>query len=193
MARHAFLFLLLLLLPALGQDEGEVIGGEDEEETTGQEESGEEESRCTCRDGNASYRSLGSPRRPPGDPPWCPVARRDLSCKLWKAPKGLGEGYRAANMRSFLLRHAVSWQIECSLCAQPKDKKKALRPEHADAAAAARSQKKIGGKRIEVAMSPYYVFVTDIPRLKIITDGGGIRMATHHELLHLYLQRAETA
>jgi len=194
LARHALLFLLFLLLPALGQDEGEVIGGEDEEEeAAAQEESGEEASSCTCRDGNASYRSLGSPRRAPGDPPWCPVARRDLPCKAWKAPKGLGEGYRAASMRSFLLRHAVSWQIECSLCAKPKNKKKGLRPEHADAVVAAQSQKKIGGKRIEVAMSPHYVFITDIPRLKIITGGGGIRMANHHELLHLYLQRAETA
>jgi len=182
LARRAFLFLLLLLLPALAQEDGEEAAA-----------GGEEESRCTCQDENASYQSLGAPVRSPGDPAWCPVARRGLACKPWKAPKGLGEGYRAANLRSFLLRHAVSWQIQCSLCARKKGKNKGLRPEHADAVAAAQSQKKVGGKRIEVAMSPHYVVVTDIPRLKIITDGGGIRMATHHELLHLYVQRAETA
>ncbi len=196
MSYRALLLLLLLLLPALGQDEGEIFEDDEEEieqEEGREEEHGGEELRCTCRDGNASYQSLGSPKRPPGDPAWCPVARRGLTCKPWKIPRGLGEGYRAANMSSFLLRHAVSWQIQCSLCAKPKKKKQGLREEHMDAVAAAASQKKIGGKRIEVAISPRYVFVTDIPRLKLITEGGGIRVATQHELLHLFLQRAETA
>ncbi|MHC4550426.1 MAG: HEAT repeat domain-containing protein [Planctomycetota bacterium] len=192
MSLHRLCFLLVAVLPLLpaGAQEAQT---DDEEEGAEQAAGAQEERKCTCREGHASYQSLGSPMRPPGDPAWCPIARAGLTCKLWKPGREHGEGYRAANMRSFLLRHAAAWEIQCSLCARFKGRKKGVREEHAEAAEAALSQKKIGGKRIEVAMSPHYLCVMDIPSLKIITKGGGIRVAGRHELLHLYVQRAETA
>jgi hypothetical protein len=94
-------------------------------------------------------------------------------------------------MDSFLLRHAASWNIQCSLCAPNK---KEIRDEHAEAVGVAAEEKKIGGDRIEVAMSPHYVLVMgEHPFLKIATAGGGIRVADRHELFHLYLQRFEIA
>jgi len=96
-------------------------------------------------------------------------------------------------MESFLLRHAASWNIQCSICARWRQKRGQLREGHAEAEEVAATQRKIGGKRFEVAMSPHYVVVMDHPRLKITTAGGGIRVADQHELLHLYAQRCELA
>jgi hypothetical protein len=52
--------------------------------------------------------------------------------------------------------------------------------------------KALGGKRIEVAISPHFLLVMDIPSLHLLTVGGG-RVFRRHELLHVYLQRAEMA
>jgi len=152
----------------------------------------ESEHACTCQEGNACYEALGCPKKTPADPSPCPAVRAGLPTKMWVIPKGLGEGYRAANMKAFLLRHAHSWRIQCSECAY-NTKEDTPRPEHADILPALEAMRAIGGKYIEVAASPNYVFVTDIRQLKVATDRGGARIADQHELLHLYLQRAEQA
>ncbi len=148
--------------------------------------------KCSCREHYATYTALRCPKKAPADPTRCEVANKGLTCKTWKAPSK--DGYGAGNMESFLLRHAAAWHVECSLCAKALISKKAApRPEHAEMIAVAAKMKRVGGKRIEAARSHNYLFVTDLPPLKITTAGGGFRMASRHELLHLYLQRAEIA
>ena len=54
-------------------------------------------------------------------------------------------------------------------------------------------QKNIGGKYTEMAMSPNFVVISDLRQLKIVTSRGAPRPLSQHEMLHLYLQRAEQA
>ncbi|HEX5138635.1 MAG TPA: HEAT repeat domain-containing protein [Planctomycetota bacterium] len=153
----------------------------------------EEEATCTCDVGPSDYESLGAPVRAPGDPSICDLVNRGLSPRPWRIPDGLDGDYRQANLESFLLRHAASWGIQCSVCARWKQKGDALRDAHAPAEQLAETQRKIGGKGFEAAISPHYAVVTDIPKLQIVTRGGGVRLAFKHEILHLYIQRAELA
>jgi hypothetical protein len=169
-----------------------------------------QESECTCREGNGSYQFLRCPRAVPADPDPCPTV------------KGIGRGHPNRNppkewndacwlsprMECFLRRHAASWRISCSLCLKKKccpfsnwqncpnchgparkfeDGERDLMMAQLDI------QRKIGGNRIQMAMSPRFMIITDIPRLKIATAHGAPRIVTQHELLHLYLQRAEQA
>ena len=151
-----------------------------------------EDAACTCDVGPSDYEALGAPVRSPGDPSICDLVNRGLAPKPWRPGPEHDGDYRMASMESFLLRHAASWQIQCSVCARWRQKG-GVRPDHAEAVQVAEAQRKIGGRMIQVALSPHYVFVTDIPRMQIVTAGGGVRMAFQHELLHLYLQRAELA
>lgn len=140
-----------------------------------------EDDACTCDVGPSDYESLGSPVRPPGDPSICDLVNRGLAPKPWRPGEGHDGDYRMASLESFLLRHAASWGIHCSVCARWKQKD-GLRDGHAEAEQIAATQRKIGGKGIEAATSPHYVVVTDIPRLQIVTRGGGVRLAFKHEL-----------
>jgi hypothetical protein len=151
------------------------------------------EDDCTCDVGPSDYEALGAPVRSPGDPSICDRVNRGLAPKMWQPGPEHDGDYKMASMDSFLLRHAAAWKIQCSLCAKWKQKDGGLRSEHSDATQVAISQKKLGGRMIEAAISPHYVFVTDLPRLQIVTKGGGVRMAFRHELLHLFLQRFELA
>ena len=62
-----------------------------------------------------------------------------------------------------------------------------------DILARVKVQKKLGGKGFEMAYSPHFAVILDHRNLKIKTRGGPPRVAKKHELLHLYLQRAEMA
>ncbi len=149
--------------------------------------------KCTCNDDRPSYSSLNCPTKAPADPSPCERINRGLGCKTYKLPKGLGDGFRAGTMESFLLRHALGWEIQCAICASTGMSKKQYRDGHKEALDLEKDMRKIGGKRIHVAMSPNFVMISDIRGLKIATRGGGARLASRHELLHLYLQRAEMA
>jgi HEAT repeat protein len=104
-------------------------------------------------------------------------------------------------MDAFLARHAVSWRIACS-CWEKKEKKLSpgvrellehIRPELDDVYGHIQSQREIGGKRIDIAFSPHYIIVTDIPWVKIATIQGPPRIASKHEFMQLMLMRAEMA
>ena len=166
--------------------------------------------KCTCREGNGSYLFLRCPKAAPADPDPCPAAYKGLHPKK-NPPKAWNDAcWQSPRMACFLRRHAASWGITCSLCFKKKccpfnnwhncpwchgEKKDPSDhyPELEELQAALKVQRKIGGKRIEMAASPRYVFITDIRGLKIATAGGGPRWMDKHEMLHLYLQRAEMA
>ena len=190
--RSTVLMLLLCAPFAAAQEEGE--------ETSGR--------KCTCRDGNGSYLWLRCPKAPPADPDPCPAAHDGMHPGV-PVPKEWNDMCWMSNrMSCFLRRHAASWRITCSLCHEKKccpypnwhncpechgEEKEAQDPELPLLLQTLEEQKKIGGKRIEMAVSPHYVIVMDHPSLKIATSRGGPRVATQHELLHLYLQRLEMA
>jgi hypothetical protein len=46
---------------------------------------------------------------------------------------------------------------------------------------------------ITLGWSAHFYVVTDIPRLKLLTQGGAPRVADQHEIVHLFLERAEKA
>jgi len=167
-----------------------------------------QESKCTCIEGNGDYVYLRCPKGAPGDPSPCPATRPDGTHPRKPLPKAWNDMcFMSGRMSCFLRRHAASWQINCSQCAVKKccpfpnhkncpechgDKAEAP-PDHAEVLEFAADHKRRFGKRIEVAYSPNYVVISDIGSLKITTRAGAPRIASRHEILHLYLQRAELA
>ena len=61
------------------------------------------------------------------------------------------------------------------------------------AQAARRSRATRPKKPMMVGWSEHFYLATDIPRLKLLTQGGAPRVADQHELVHLFLERAEKA
>jgi len=149
--------------------------------------------KCTCNDDLPSYESLRCPTKPPADPSPCERINKGLNCRIYRLPKGLGEGYRDNGMDSFLLRHSIGWKVQCSLCAETHVSRGEVRDDHREAFDLAKQMQRIGGRRTEVAMSANFVVISNLRGLKIACRGGGARLARRHELLHLYLQRAEMA
>ncbi|MHC4490198.1 MAG: hypothetical protein ACYTDU_01045, partial [Planctomycetota bacterium] len=164
--------------------------------------------QCTCDQGNGSYLYLRAPKAPPADPDPCPAVIGGIhpGKSLPKAWNDLC--WLQPRMECFLRRHAASWQISCTLCTKKKccpfpnwrncpechgPKREANVADLEALEFLLKDQRKIGGQRIEMAMSPHYLLVTDIPGLKIVTARGSLRMVHKHELMHLYLQRAEQA
>jgi len=162
---------------------------------------------CTCAEGNGSYLYLRCSKRAPADPDPCPATHHGLHPK--KALPGPWNDmcWQSPRMGCFLRRHGASWGIECSLCATkkccpmpnwqncPECHGEAKEPPawFESIKQLAKEQKALGGRAIEVATSAHYVMVTDLASLKITTGAGAPRVATKHEVLHLYLQRAELA
>jgi len=163
--------------------------------------------KCTCRDGCASYLYLKCPKPPPADPDPCPATHDGLHPHV-PLPKAWNDlCWQSGRMDCFLRRHGVSWGISCSMCATEKCcpyPNRANCPEcsgeeregpagNREMEEIAKEQQKDFDRNIEVARSAHYLIVTDLRSLKIAMAGGGARLATKHELLHLYLQRAEMA
>ena len=113
-------------------------------------------------------------------------------------------------MECFLKRHAASWGMACSRCIEPRKCcnnphpencprcEKADSPWPAEAAdtvrdRALREADTFASRDVVVILSPHYYLVTDIPSLKIHTQGGAPRVAGMHELAHIYAERCEKA
>jgi len=161
---------------------------------------------CTCNQGKACYHQLRCPSSAPADPDPCPAclgSAHENPPKEWNDPC-----WQSPRMACFLRRHAASWGISCSLCLEDKccpfpnwkncpechgDAAECRDPGMASILDEVKNQKAIGGKAVEMAMSGRYVIVTDLRGVKIATERGSPRYVTKHELMHLYLQRAEQA
>jgi len=168
---------------------------------------GAEDSKCTCGNGTASYLWLKCPKAAPGDPDPCPAVRDGLHIG-GRMPREWNDAcIQAPRMECFLRRHGAAWRIQCSLCAAkpccpfpnwsccPRCTGAARAPiRDARFAGFVEAQRKIGASDgIEVATSPHFVAISDIKSLRLVTAQGGKRRMGKHELLHLYLQRAELA
>ncbi len=156
---------------------------------------------CACSEGKACWHYLRSPLTPPEDPCRCGLCAAKGNCSSKDRP----EGWSGACMGSqkpacFWKRHAASWGIKCLACAEDTDCPSCDDlPSHVDAAtkAALEKQAKIEGdspkRRVLVGWSEHFYVAMDIQRLKLLTQGGAPRVADQHELLHLFLERAEKA
>ena len=168
----------------------------------------EGESReCTCEQGCGSYLYLRCPKSVPDDPDPCPATHHGMHPE--KALPGPWNNlcFAQPRMGCFLRRHAASWGISCSLCAVEKccpfpncancpechGEKAELPAGHQQMADIAKEQRALFKEPLEIARSANYVAITDLKWLKVAVAGGGNRAADQHELLHLYLQRAEMA
>jgi hypothetical protein len=164
--------------------------------------------KCTCAEGNASYLYLRCPKAVPADPDPCPAVHDGIHPARALPASWNDLCWQVPRMACFLRRHAASWKITCSLCvAKPccpfpnwhncpechGEEKPPDLPELEKLQGALTRMRKLGGKRVEMAMSPHFLVISDIDSLKIATAGGGPRIMGRHELLHLYLQRAEQA
>jgi len=101
----------------------------------------------------------------------------------------------------FWKRHAYSYGIRCSECwkddtctacdkliGKPDPKVKALLDRQMKVEAGRKE------KHMVIAISKHFYVVTDIHRkLKVLTDGGAPRLATSHEVAHLFIERCERA
>jgi len=135
-----------------------------------------------------TYEKLRCPKNGPDDPK-APNSRGRMD-PAWS------QTCRNSNrMECFYKRHANSWQITCSLCAEERCCSKPMDTlaSNSPILEQVKAAKRIGGKSVELAYSPHFAVIMDHRSLKIRTRRGAPRIARQHELLHLMLQRAQMA
>ena len=158
--------------------------------------------RCICHTGQGSWQFLRSPMRPPADPYRCGLLLSGGDCKVRQRPRGTsGACWGHQSKECFWKRHAYSWKINCSTCVTEEkctSCNKLIGGPDPKVVATIKRQLKIEGHSkknpLYIAISPHFYVVTDIHRkLKVKVDGGAPRVATGHEVAHLYAQRCELA
>jgi HEAT repeat protein len=156
---------------------------------------------CGCSQGEACWHYLRTPLRPPEDPCRCGVCLAKGDCSTRERPEGWGATCMGSQKpECFWKRHAKSWGIRCSTCwadteCTACDELLAL-PDAEGRAQLEKQQRLEGGegkKKVLVGWSEHFYVAVDIPRLKVFAQGGAPRIADQHELVHLFLERAEKA
>ncbi len=171
-----------------------------------------EDRECRCKEGNACWHYLRAPVDPPLDPCWCnfcaKVSHHDGTRRM---PEGWSEVCASnGKMDCFLKRHAESWGMVCTEC---PTREKCCNNPHPGACPRCESnepdpfaeRRQELGRRLKkeidlfanrdvvIVWSTHFYVVTDIPSLKIRTQGGVYRIAGTHELAHIYAERCEKA
>jgi HEAT repeat protein len=162
---------------------------------------------CGCQAGEACWHYLRAPMKPPEDPCRCGVCANQGSCGGHPRPKDWSAECMASDeVACFWKRHAASWRISCSRCATDTSCTACALPGAPDAATKAKllhqlalevpvgrdeanSSKRPGA----VAWTKHFYCATDIPSLRVVTQNGGYRFMDTHEIVHLFLERAEKA
>ena len=156
---------------------------------------------CGCSEGKACWHYLRTPMRPPEDPCRCGLCASKGDCSTKERPTGWGADCTGSQKPPcFWKRHAASYGITCLTCLLDTECETCnTLPGLADKGSLpqARKQAALEGdspkKPMLVAWSEHFYLATDIPRLKLLTQGGAPRIADQHEIVHLFLQRAEWA
>ncbi len=156
---------------------------------------------CGCSEGKACWHYLRTPLRPPEDPCRCGLCAAKGDCSTKDRPEGWsGDCMGSQKLPCFWKRHAASWGIRCSACLADDECHAcdgvAALPDAAAAETAKAQLAKEGStakRPITLGWTSHFYVVTDIPRLKLLTQGGAPRVAEQHELVHLFLERAEKA
>lgn len=171
-----------------------------------------DDGECRCKGGNACWHFLRAPVDPPADPCWCnfctKVSKHDGTRAM---PEGWSEVCASnGKMDCFLKRHAASWGMACTDCpartrccnnALPhlcprcdRGGEDPLAERRAELVHRLKRETDLFASRdVVIVWSPHFYVVTDIPSLKIRTQGGSYRIAGTHELAHIYAERAEKA
>ncbi len=152
--------------------------------------------------GGACWAYLRSPLRPPIDQVCARCAGGGANCKNLDRPKGASAAcWGNQKEEAFWKRHAWSWGLKCSQCWKEPE------ASECDEALGVNDEKtrkmletqlaiehRYDRNDLWIVVSPHFYVVTDINRkLKIPTDGGAPRLASGHEVAHLYAQRCEMA
>ena len=160
--------------------------------------------RCVCHTGQASWEYLRSPLRAPNDPPCCGLLIAGGNCKSKARPRGTsGVCFGSQKKECFWKRHAYSWGIKCSECwteeecsscdalmGKPDPKVKAMLEQQLAVEAPAKGR----SPKLYICVTKHFYVVTDIHRkLKVLTKGGAPRVASGHEVAHLFAERCEKA
>lgn len=159
--------------------------------------------KCLCHTGHASWQYLRTPLRPPADPPVCGLLRAGGDCRNKNRPKGTsGVCWGSQKEECFWKRHAYSYGMACSECWKDEEctacDKLIGKPDPKVQAMLQRQLGIEGGEKrrgpLVIAVSQHFYVVTDIHRrLKVPTEGGAPRVASAHEVAHLFLERCERA
>ena len=173
--------------------------------------------RCVCKHRRACSHYLNAPEKAPNDV--CACAKCENG-KRHGGGAAVPEGwnpdcFRSGRMDCYLKRHAESWNINCnqclakSKCCKYPDPHNCPRCGDGDgkdpfekdcfrkpAREAMAEQMEIEGKyfkkkKFTLAYSRYAYVVTDVPRVRIQQEGGGVRWVSQHEYAHITIERAE--
>ena len=159
--------------------------------------------RCLCDEGQGTWEYLRSPLRPPADPPWCGLLLAKGDCGSKDRPKGTpGPCWESQKEECFWKRHAYSWKIQCSQCFEESECEACdvlIGKPDPKVTEMLQRQLEIEGHDprrhpLWIAVSPHFYVVTDIDRkMKVLTKGGAPRVASGHEVAHLFAERCERA
>lgn len=187
--------VLLLALPASGGDDDPAAP------------------RCRCAHSEACYHYLNAPVAPPEGPCPCPACTPEHVHDGGAVVQGWNPAcWAMRSLDAFLRRHAASWRLTCSACLDDAGRCKFPHPERCPACQDgdapspwAKDAAATMAERIEVesrvfrksapviVYSKHFYVVTDIQRIRIATQGSGLRVASGHEYAHIMLVRAEQA
>jgi HEAT repeat protein len=151
--------------------------------------------------GQACWPYLRNPLRPTADPV-CERCEKGGNCSTLNRPRGTsGMCWGSQDIECFWKRHCFSWGIRCSQCWEDEecdlcDELIGGRDERTRQMLQQQLQIEGHSKKhpLWIAVSPHFYVVTDIHRkLKVPTEGGAPRLATGHEVAHLFAQRCELA
>jgi len=157
---------------------------------------------CPCDQGQACWHYLRSPLKPPIDKCRCGCCLAGGTCEGRDRPKGTsGACWGSGKEECFWKRHAYSWKLQCSECWTN------VECDACDEDLGKRDPKVVemltkqlafeGSTKkwpLTIVRSPHFYIVTDLERqVKVPVDGGAFRLASAHEIAHLYAQRCEQA
>jgi HEAT repeat protein len=164
---------------------------------------------CGCQASDGCWHYLRAPMKLPEDPCRCGLCTVNGNCSGRPLPKDWSlECANCTTPECFWKRHAASWGIACSRCAlggepTPCDglpgapnaavKKQLEHQFDLEMSVGVRKEDVNAKKRGIVAWSKHFYLVCDMPQLRIFTQAGGQQFIETHEIVHLFLQRAEQA
>lgn len=157
---------------------------------------------CPCAEGQACWHYLRAPMKIPLDKCRCGCCLAGGTCETRDRPKGTsGACWGSPKEECFWKRHAYSYRLQCSECWTNAE------CAACDADLGNRDAKVVetltkalafeGGSKkspLWIVLSPHFYVVTDLDRVvKVPVEGGAFRLASGHEIAHLYAQRCEQA
>jgi hypothetical protein len=157
---------------------------------------------CPCAQGQGCWHYLRSPLKPPIDECRCGCCIAGGTCEGKDRPKGTsGACWSSGKEECFWKRHAHSWKLQCSECwtndeCQACDEDLGNRDPKVVEWLTKSLEFEGSSKKwpLTIVRSPHFYVVTDLEnKVKVPVQGGAFRIASAHEIAHLYAQRAENA